>query len=253
MINMIFIHGVNSQTTGYSNALYKNIMESYVQGLAESGLTQEESKIKAELLVQKEIMWADITLDLTNRYGFLEYDLNKKPGKWNFLLKNVDPMVMQILFYVRDKGNKKGPMTILKRVHESFKSACTNKSDSTVVIAHSLGSVVAYDYLCRFRKYHMDPKINVREFITLGSPIPLFTSAMGFVQNNFKWPTNVKSWTNILDPDDGVARFCGPFFKNIKVNDVQVNTGFGPLGAHIGYWQSKEVGKVIAEKLINIK
>ncbi len=248
--NIIFIHGVNSQSTGYSNELYKSIIESYIEQLEESGVDKAESKIKAEMLVQKEILWADVTIDLTNRYGFLQYDLNKKPGKWNFLLRNVDPLVMQILYYVRDKGRKRGPMTILKRVHESFKSACSNKPESVFIIAHSLGSVVAYDYVCGFRKYRMNPKTNVMSFITLGSPIPLFTSAMGYVENRFKWPNNVKSWVNILDPDDGIARFCNPFFKNFKVRDVRVNTGFGPLGAHAGYWKSRETARVIAEKII---
>lgn len=250
MMNLIFIHGVNSQATGYSNDLYKNIIKSYIGQLEESGLSQAESRAKTKVLLQKEILWADITIDLTNRYEFLQYDLNKKPGKWNFLLRNFDPIVMQILYYVRDKGNKRGPMTILKRVHESFKNACLNKPDSIFIIAHSLGSVVAYDYVCGFRKYRLNPSINVKSFITLGSPIPLFTSAMGFVENKFKWPKNVKSWINILDPDDGVARFCSSFFKNVKVQDIHVNTGFGPLGAHIGYWKSKEVSRVIAEKII---
>ena len=250
MINLIFIHGVNSQATGYSNVLYKNIIDSYTASLEESGLTQSESRAKAEMLLQKEIMWADITLDLTNRYEFLQYDLNKKPGKWNFLLRNVDPIAMQILYYVRDKGHKRGPMTKLKRVHESFKNACSNKPNGIFIIAHSLGSVVAYDYICRFRKYRLNPNVQVKSFITLGSPIPMFTSAMGFVENSFKWPKNVKSWMNVLDPDDGVARFCKPFFKNFKVEDVQVNTRSGPLDAHAGYWKSKETTKAIAEKII---
>lgn len=252
-VNIIFIHGVNSQKTGYSNILYKNIIKDYIGKLLDKGLSETEANGRAYSLAQKEILWADATTDLTNRYLFLQYHLSKKSGKWNFFIKEIDPLMMQILHYVKDKGHKKGPMTILKDVHESFKAACPNKKDNAVVIAHSLGSVIAYDYLCRFRKFYLDPAIRVEAFITLGSPIPLFASAMGFVENKFKWPSNVRSWVNILDPDDGVARICAPFFKNVEVEDMQVNTGFGPLSAHSGYWKSREVSEIIAQKLVSLK
>lgn len=253
MTNIIFLHGVSSQTTGYSNTLYKNIIKSYIAELLKGGVKEQEAIEKAKSLVQKEILWADITTDLTNRYLFLQYILNKKPGKWNIFLKSIDPLVMQILHYVKDKGHKRGPMTILKKVHQAFKSACANNPDKIVIIAHSLGSVIAYDYICGFRKYKLRSNETVEAFITLGSPIPLFTSAMGFVENKFKWPKNVQSWVNILDPDDGIARFCGPFFKNIRVQDMEVNTGFGPLSAHTGYLKSKEVSRAIAKKLVSLK
>lgn len=248
MTNLIFIHGISAQTTGYSNKFFKNIVRAYVASLIKSGVPQKDAQDKASEFVQKELLWADITTDLTNRYLSLQYDFKKRLGKWNFVIKPVDPLVVQIMYYVKDKGHKKGPMSILKDIDYDFKRACSNKPDKVVILAHSLGSVIAYDYVFGFRRYKLNPKICVEALITLGSPIPLFTSAMGYVDNKIKLPDNVKRWINILDPDDGVARYCKPYFKNIGIEDKEVNTSWEPLGAHAGYWKAQGVADVIAEK-----
>lgn len=251
MTNLIFIHGVNSQTTGFSNTLYRNILKSYKKGLIKNKVSETEAEGKAQALIQKEILWADATTDLTNQYLTWQLDISKRPGKWNFLIKQIDPLVLQILFYVKDKGDKKtGLMCILREVAEDFKKICSSNADKAVIIAHSLGSVIAFDYVFGFRKYKLDPSINVEVLITLGSPIPIFNAGMGHVESEAALPPNLKRWINILDPDDGVARYCRRYFKNLKVEDMEVNTGFGPLSAHAGYWKSERVAESIAKKLI---
>lgn len=251
MTNLIFIHGVNSQATGFSNALYKNILKSYKKGLIKNKVSETEAENKAQALIQKEILWADVTTDLTNQYLTWQLDIAKRPGKWNFLIKQIDPLVMQILFYVKDKGDKKtGSMGILKEVADDFEKVCSNKADKAVIITHSLGSVIAFDYVFGFRKYKLGPKVKIEALVTLGSPIPLFNAGMGHVESEAAFPPNLKRWVNILDPDDGVARHCRRYFKNLKVEDVEVNTGFGPLSAHAGYWKSQRVAELIAANLI---
>ena len=238
MFNLVFIHGINSQTTGYSNQLFDNIKNAYSTEIRKNGLPEKEVQDKVASLVQKEVIWADVTTDLTNRYIELEYELYaKKKGFWNFVFKGIDPLVLQILYYVKDKGDKQsGTMSILQRVDDKFKEI-TETSKEMIVIAHSLGSVIAFDYLFSFRKFGLDASWNVPAFITLGSPIPLFVSAMGYADSNATLPSNVKSWFNIFDNEDGVARRCKPFFKNIDVQDLNVSTGFWPIDAHAKYWQ----------------
>jgi pimeloyl-ACP methyl ester carboxylesterase len=77
--------------------------------------------------------------------------------------------------------------------------------DTTVVVAHSLGTVVAYEALCSL------PGHRVRELVTLGSPLgvrnlifdgllPPPTADLG------SWPgTPATRWTNIADARDVVA------------------------------------------------
>jgi hypothetical protein len=73
-----------------------------------------------------------------------------------------------------------------------------------VVIGHSLGSVVAYEYLCRYRP----PSVEL--LVTLGSPLgipnlvfdrltPAPADGLG------TWPGGVTSWVNVADRDDIVA------------------------------------------------
>ena len=76
--------------------------------------------------------------------------------------------------------------------------------DTRVVIGHSLGSVVIYEYLARFSP------AQVELVVTLGSPLgipnlvferltPAPTGGLG------AWPGKVGQWVNVADPDDVVA------------------------------------------------
>ncbi len=250
MTNLIFIHGVNYQTTGYSNWLFRQIKVYYNTLLNQKGLRAKEIEGRLAQLVQKEFLWADVTTNLTNRYIDLEYELfGGKRGLWNWATKKVDPLALQIMYYVKDKGDKQsGAMSILKKIDDSFHSAAQASKDM-VIVAHSLGSVIAFDYIFRFRKFYLDPACNVLSFITLGSPIPIFTSAMGHVDSGLKLPTNVKGWYNIFDNEDGIARRCKPFFRNIPLQDIEVKTGILPISAHIKYWRNKQTASAIAKIL----
>ncbi len=76
--------------------------------------------------------------------------------------------------------------------------------DTRVLIGHSLGSVVVYEYLARYRP----PQLEL--LVTLGSPLgipnlvfdkltPRPADGLG------AWPGTVASWVNVADADDVVA------------------------------------------------
>jgi hypothetical protein len=80
--------------------------------------------------------------------------------------------------------------------------------DTRVVVAHSLGSVVAYEVLCAA------PDLPVRSFVTLGSPLGLPNLVFDRLQPEPRsrgaeirghWPESVGTWTNIADAGDVVA------------------------------------------------
>jgi len=121
-------------------------------------------------------------------------------------------------------------------------------SDTRVVIGHSLGSVVAYEALCRRSE-------GVASFISLGSPLgirnvifekirPTPTALGGGV-----WPGQIKHWTNIADKGDIVAiqKQLAPLFPG-NVRDVLV---FNGSDAHHGerYLTSQECGSAAGEGL----
>jgi len=250
MANVIFIHGISKQTTGYSNGFFKKIVRAYKKNMKKKKYSKQTIDDKIASLNQHEILWADTTTDLTNRYEHLQYGVRKRPGKYNPITRAVDPLFIQILSYALEKkSNKK--LKIVKKVDEGFQSICLE--DKTIVIAHSLGTVISFDYLFGFTDYKMNSKINIDMLITMGSPIPVFTSAMGHPYSELRLPKNVKSWINILDPDDVVAKFCKNHFKNIAIKDEIVNTGFAPLSSHSNYWRSNKVADLIAKKMISCK
>jgi hypothetical protein len=107
----------------------------------------------------------------------------------------------------------------LKQVHRYFtegklrsaiRSAVAHSisDDTSVVIAHSLGSVVAYEVLCAA------PETAVYSFVTLGSPLGLPNLVFDRLQPEPRphsdgvrghWPGSVRTWTNIADAGDVVA------------------------------------------------
>lgn len=117
--------------------------------------------------------------------------------------------------------------------------------DTRVVVAHSLGSVVAYEAACAH------PEWQVRTLITLGSPLgirnlifdrlePPPSDGIGL------WPASTKNWTNVADAGDVVAlvKQLQPLFRG-RVEDIAIHNG---AHAHdvSPYLTAKETGRAIA-------
>jgi len=143
----------------------------------------------------------------------------------------------QVIIYMNDTYIRE---TVLKSVTNLL------TDDILVVIGHSLGSVVAYEALCR-------TKTNVVTLITLGSPLGIRNLIFDRlnptpIQNKGAWP-NVKYWTNVSDKGDLVAleKKLAPLFGE-RVNDLIV---FNGSDAHHGerYLDTKEVGEAIRKAL----
>ncbi|WP_371618600.1 hypothetical protein [Streptomyces sp. NBC_00454] len=120
--------------------------------------------------------------------------------------------------------------------------------ETTVIVAHSLGSVVAYETLCAH------PQWQDLTLITLGSPL----AVRGLVFDRLRptphggaarWPVPVKRWVNIADRADAVAlvKELAPSFGT-RVQDLAVDNG-----AHAHdvrpYLTARETGLVLAEAL----
>jgi len=259
-LKVIFIHGVNEQTTNYSQGLYLKILDSCRDKLQLKGLDSSKIDDILQRVIHHEVLWADLTTDLTNRYLQLEYE--QKPRMfWNFLTRPVDPLGIQIMQYIKDKGDKySGKMSLLKELDHDLrrifswsdvgKDTEPPQAHNVIIVAHSLGSVIAFDYVMGFRKEcQMDKNISVRSFITMGSPLPLFTSAMGHPDSELELPRHVKKWVNILSLKDGIARHMKPFFRKIPIEEHYVSTGLFPFQAHSGYWRDGGTASIIGDEV----
>lgn len=102
-----------------------------------------------------------------------------------------------------------------------------------VVVAHSLGTVVAYEAL------HAYPELSVELLITLGSPLALphgvfhrLTPPPGTYTGRGIRPPGVARWVNIADRGDPVAvlRPLGGYFTNV---DTDLPDSIAPFDFHM--------------------
>ncbi|WP_369044383.1 hypothetical protein [Streptomyces sp. Midd1] len=109
------------------------------------------------------------------------------------------------------------------RIQDRLSYAVTASTE--VIVAHSLGSVVAYETLCAHPEW---PDLTL---VTLGSPlgVPRLVFDRLLPQpsaGSARWPAPVSRWTNIADRGDAVAlaKELGPRFGN-RIKDVVVHNG----------------------------
>jgi pimeloyl-ACP methyl ester carboxylesterase len=120
--------------------------------------------------------------------------------------------------------------------------------DTCLIVAHSLGSVAAYEALCAH------PEWPVRALVTLGSPLGIrnliFDQLQPPPENGMgQWPGRAVMWTNITDSGDIVAlqkdlrgRF-GDRVENAVVDNGATAHNVKP------YLTAKETGLAIARGL----
>jgi hypothetical protein len=144
-------------------------------------------------------------------------------------------------------GDPSVKQNVLARVREQI------SEDTRVVIGHSLGSVVAYEYLCH------DRPGSVERLVTLGSPLgipnvvfdkltPAPASGAG------AWPGKVAGWVNVADPDDIVAlrKDLAPLFPGTApgqvVADRLVDNGDEPHAID-RYLNTRQTGSTLGDVL----
>jgi pimeloyl-ACP methyl ester carboxylesterase len=120
------------------------------------------------------------------------------------------------------------------------------------VVAHSLGSVVAYEGLCAH------PEWRVRGLVTLGSPLAIRNVILDRLHPSPQqvaglwratWPSPLTSWANIADRADFVAleKRLRPVFGE-KVADTEISNG--ARMHHVArYLTAAETGAAIAGTL----
>jgi hypothetical protein len=125
-------------------------------------------------------------------------------------------------------------------------------SDTRVIVAHSLGSVVAYEALHRYAT--STNWANVRTLVTLGSPLGitnLIFSALAPAPENGKgkWPPLLQRWVNLSADNDVVAleKRLGHLFDG-SIVDIRIDN---EAKAHdiSPYLTARETGAAIADGL----
>lgn len=154
------------------------------------------------------------------------------------LLKDLD-------FYYDEKRqilNRAGEMEPASRVlrNELLTALREEKDHDIMVVAHSMGSIIAYDALRDLGQ--SDPEIKISRFITIGSPLGLPHVKGKIIKERYydpkvRTPSNVtQSWMNFADKKDPVAidvHLQDDYQENasgIRVYDQLVANDYEPPG-----------------------
>ena len=148
--------------------------------------------------------------------------------------------VKQVTLYMRDEALRGEIQT---RVRDAI------GPDTKVVVAHSLGSVVAYEVLAV-----PSADLGVTTLVTLGSPLGIrnviFDRLTPRPENGQgAWPPSLDRWHNVADPGDIVAmvKELSPLFGG-GVTDWLVHNGAKAHDAR-PYLTAEETGRAIASGL----
>jgi hypothetical protein len=143
-----------------------------------------------------------------------------------------------------------------------LKNELRGKEKPVIVMAHSLGSVIMFDYI-RDRQNHLDEGIyghtplermeTLAGFITFGSPYALFTLADDPILSiNFS-PGKKAKWLNFYDDNDVLGwplkklAVCGA----CTIEDQPITIGW-TLGCHNEYWTNDNFTKPVAQYISDI-
>ena len=153
-------------------------------------------------------------------------------------------LVLQVLSVLRQVKIYLGDDATAEQVRADLLARVTEVRPR-VVIAHSLGSVVAVDAL------RLSSASSVPMLITVGSPL-----GMRAVQSRLRRltgasdatvaPPNVSRWLNVYDPGDPVAAAGGLSRMWSVVEDYTVGNGKDPHGI-LGYLGKQVVGQAVLD------
>jgi pimeloyl-ACP methyl ester carboxylesterase len=124
-------------------------------------------------------------------------------------------------------------------------------SDPLVIIAHSMGGIIAYDILSNFA-----PNVTADVLCTVGSQVGLFEEMKLFVRSDnavtqssgrkVAKPANITNWINVFDYNDVLSYRLEPVFD--EVIDYLYPSG-SLLHAHGAYFSEPTFYRRLADRV----
>jgi hypothetical protein len=267
---VIFVHGIarNVIKGDYSLKTSTLLLRKLVEyGVVPEGATPEEV---AQIVTFEQVNYSMIGNDAEQRllkayeqeseklYS-LVHRLNRIAGL-DQVRRTMITAVTDVLVYMTASWRTEIQQLMAEKIERYAGSG-----DAVTIIAHSLGSVVAFETI--YEQVRNNPKWTAAKFkptnlFTMGSPIALLTLDMdrrigshhpapGSPVIPHAEPAQDEGvWYNFLDAQDLIAYPLEVLFRDrFKLQDIVVQTGANPGKAHTGYWTNNEVLEFIAGRL----
>lgn len=270
-IRVIFIHGISDVVIDkdYTAVLYRMLRSRLEQtGVIPLDATEEE---KQQIFSFEQLNYSHI--GHPEQMRLLEVYEQECDKLYNFAYRmsraaGLDKIRRQIITAVSDVMVYKSVYwsgQIRGMVQEMVKPYI-GTGDAVSIIAHSLGSVVAFDTIydnTRNNAEWHDAGFLPANLFTLGSPIALFSLDLDSITGTQSAqyadtpPGRLGGllneegvWYNFLDAQDLIAYPLEILFKDkFDIQDIVVQTGTNPRKAHAGYMENDEVVDTIAGRL----
>jgi pimeloyl-ACP methyl ester carboxylesterase len=264
-LNVLVVHGMGNQPPSFSRAFEQKLASKVRSWLDHLSRTCSLSKMSsAEPLNFIAGWWAPVMNAALSETGGRIYK-TKMPYLREFGMSFMGDVVAY-------QGR-----TVYEEIHRYLDGALRKGlkigSGHLTIIAHSLGSVIAsdfvYDHTIKIGKTLGDGYgVTFSNFFTLGSPLVLYAMRSGLqgpfhpsdILDRFDRPVHVESgtgvWLNLFDDDDIIGYPIKPinrFYRSAVTADLVVEVGdfltrWNPL-SHGHYWGSGVTVDIIAEKL----
>ncbi len=124
-------------------------------------------------------------------------------------------VLKDVAIYLSNDAAYRAVQNIVKDRYREFISASQETGEPRVVVAHSLGSVVALEFLANIEE-------SIDLFLTVGSPLGLDGIRRRLRCRPF-WPSQVKQWVNASDSRDIVAISPALGRQNLFSGDYKAN------------------------------
>jgi hypothetical protein len=209
----------------------------------------------------KDVKWAVFHRAFPEYHGSLPPIFDAQIGYGRYFLTI---FMGDVVAYSSTEGEKR----LRNFVYRQLDKIIRNDAASFSIFAHSLGSIIAYDYLfdlfgkskSRRRHVRIDHRQHLQHFFTAGSPIALFLLRKAHLMKDMSAlsvnPIGLHrpggSWINFWDKQDVMAFPLQRFFPKVAT-DMVVDTGNLIFNSHLGYWHNRDVAEAIADALLGRK
>jgi len=268
-IAVVVIHGIGNQPADFADAVIKQISKWC------------SPKTGADIVIRP-VHWAGV---LQSEEMLLKKRVEEKarlnyPQLRQFMIDFVaDAIAYQVTPH--DRETYDSIHAVLARTLREL-AAEVGATAPLCIIAHSLGSIIASNYIYDLQHHHLIPD-EVRQqmngtplergetlslLYTLGSPLALWSLRYHDFGMPITFPAPTLSgyhpnipteWINFYDPDDVVGfplKTLNTLYEDRVSEDRAVNVGsilehWNPL-SHLHYWADKDVIRPIADQLIAV-
>ena len=278
-VAVLFIHGIGRTEPGYSEPMRRTVAGE-VDDLTRQAAS-ERGPLPGPSVVFEEVNWSAA---LQNREDRLYERLDQAgPLRWGRLRHFMVDFAADAIAYQPAPSDRSAYDAVHLEVARALARLAERAGPRAplAVVAHSLGTVIASNYLydlAKPRDSFLAPEVRaaigpaplergetLSLLVTLGSPIalwslryPRFGTPIAFPPRRLArhHPGLAARWINVYDPDDVIGyplRELNPRYRSVVTEDRPVSTGSWLTGgtplSHVAYWNDSALAVAIARDL----